>query len=210
MIIDIKDSRDFNAVRASLTQARKNKQKIGLTSGCYDLFHSLHLTYLQRCRRMCDILIVGIDSDDLVRQTKGPERPIISEHQRINLVSALKCVDLAFIMGSVKDFEAAVVVFEPDLIFKNQNFRPQDVVGKELATVVIVPDVFQADSTSGIIEKIKTELVKAGAPSRIAAAPVTSTPSAIPASGGPRAGDLIAREARTKEQSGRSGRRKRV
>jgi D-beta-D-heptose 7-phosphate kinase/D-beta-D-heptose 1-phosphate adenosyltransferase len=185
MIIDIRTKWDVFALKIVMSTLKVNRnQVVGLTSGCYDLFHNLHLTYLQRCRRMCDILIVGVDSDDLVKQAKGPERPVIPEHQRINLVSALKCVDIAFIMGTVEDFRQAVELFQPKFIFKNQNFRPQDVVGGEHSTVVTIPDVFQPDSTSGIIEEIKKARLKSGAPSGIAPAPSVSLPSATPASGG--------------------------
>lgn len=186
MIIDIRDGSDTTAVRHVLSSARQSGLKIGITSGCYDLFHHMHLIYLQRCRRMCDLLIVGLDSDDLVKRTKGDERPIIPEHQRIALLNALKCVDFVFIMGEVADFETAVKQFKPDVIFKNQNFRPQDVVGKDYATVITVPDVVQPDSTSGIIERIKKERKQSGVPSDIAPAPVTSTPSATPRAVSPR------------------------
>lgn len=134
---------------------------------------------------MCDILIVGVDSDDQVKRDKGPERPVIPEHQRVNMVSALKCVDVAFVMGNLQDFEQAVVAFCPRYIFKNQNFRPQDVIGGDRAQVVTVPDVCQADSTSGIIEEIKRAKNKPGVPQDIAAAPKLSTPSATPTSDEP-------------------------
>lgn len=178
MLIDIRNSEDIATLRRGIDGGRV----IGLTSGCYDLFHNLHLTYLQRCRRMCDFLIVGVDSDDLVRNTKGPERPIIPEHHRVNLVSALRCVDAAFIMGSLKDFELAVDGLKPKFIFKNQNFRPQDVIGVDAAEIVTVPDVFQPDSTSGIIEEIKRAKNKADAQPRKAPGIEPSTPSATPTS----------------------------
>lgn len=172
MIIDIHSEHDTDLIRAAFSEKSNSVTplRVGLTSGCYDLFHNLHLTYLQRCRRMCDILIVGLDSDDLVKKSKGPDRPVIPEHQRINLLNALKCVDIAFIMGAVSDFKLAVDLFEPKFIFKNQTFRPQDVVGGESSTVVTVPDVFQPDSTSGIIEEIKRLREQQGGASGIAPA----------------------------------------
>ena len=199
MTFDIRDVRDTQAVRYLLGDARAKGLKIGITSGCYDLFHHLHLTYLQRCRRMCDLLIVGLDSDDLVKRTKGDERPIIPEHQRIALLNALKCVDFVFIMGEVADFKRAVEQLSPDMIFKNQNFRPQDVVGREFTKVITVPDVIQPDSTSGIIERIKKERAQSGAPSDIAPAPVTSTPCAAPKVAALRSGAARSRRSRSHE-----------
>lgn len=61
----------------------------GLTSGCFDLCHVGHILYLQRCKLLCDELIVGVDSDELVRKTKGPRRLIISENERLDLVRNL-------------------------------------------------------------------------------------------------------------------------
>ncbi len=184
MIIDIRSPEDLSFLTSALSGM--TSKSIGLTSGCYDLLHNLHLSYLQRCRRLCDVLIVGIDSDDLVKRTKGPERPIIPEHQRVAMVAALRCVDVAFIMGSLFDFETAVETFKPKYIFKNQSFRPQDVIGADAAEVVTVPDVFQPDSTSGIIEEIKRAKSKPGVPQDTAAAPTASTPCATPASESPR------------------------
>ncbi len=183
MIIDIRSREDISLLKTAL--GGMTSKTIGLTSGCYDLLHNLHLSYLQRCRRLCDVLIVGVDSDDLVKRAKGPERPIIPEHQRVNMVAALRCVDVAFVMGSLYDFERAVEAFQPKYIFKNQNFRPQDVIGVDAAEVVTVPDVFQADSTSGIIEEIKRAKNKPGVPPDSAAAPVVSTPSSKAASARP-------------------------
>lgn len=104
---------------------------------------------------MCDFLIVGVDGDDTVRRTKGPSRPVVPEHQRAMLVNALECVDVTFIMGSLEDWKLACAAFSPHKLFKNTNFKPEDVLrvtgGEE---VVIVPDVVTVDSTSEIIQEI--------------------------------------------------------
>lgn len=155
MILDIRDPQDRKWIHQSFGTA-----VVGLTSGCYDLFHNLHLTYLNRCRRMCDVLIVGVDSDDLVKKDKGEFRPVVPEHQRVNIVSHLKCVDAAFVMGSLQDWELAIECFKPKRLFKNQAFTKEQVVGGDKAEVIIVPDVFQPDSTSAIIEEIKRARTK--------------------------------------------------
>ncbi len=150
MLIDIRSQRDRDLISFP---GHKNPV-IGLTSGCFDLFHHLHLTYLQKCRRMCDILIVGVDADDLVRKTKGPNRPVIPEHQRIMLINALECVDFTFIMGSLEDWKIACGCFHPERLFKNSNFNPEDVIRPFKEEVIIVPDVMQFESTSQIIQEI--------------------------------------------------------
>jgi|ERR1017187_3129263 D-beta-D-heptose 7-phosphate kinase/D-beta-D-heptose 1-phosphate adenosyltransferase len=152
MLIDIRNRKDCEFVRDNLTAQRSFV--IGLTSGCFDLFHSLHLAYLQKCRRMCDFLIVGVDGDEAVRRTKGPGLPIVPEHQRVMLVNALECVDVTFVMGSLADWELACGGFYPTVLFKNTDFKPDDVVNPMKSEVVIVPDVVMADSTTAIIQEI--------------------------------------------------------
>ena len=149
MIFDLKNEVDVDLINRAV-----NGKKVGLTSGSYDLFHHLHLVYLKRCQRYCDILIVGVDSDDLVRSRKGLHRPLVPEHQRVSIVGELACVGAAFILGSVEDFGRAVDVLSPVVIFKNDEFREEEVLGHNKAEVVIIPDIVQHSSTSQIIEEI--------------------------------------------------------
>lgn len=148
MIFDIHNEADVEIVRRAIAD-----KKVGLTSGSYDLFHNLHLVYLQRCRRYCDLLIVGVDSDDLVRSRKGKDRPLVPEHQRVAIVSALACVQAAFILGSVEGFGHAVDILRPEIILKNDEIK-EEILGSDKAKVIIIPDTVQYSSTSQIIEEI--------------------------------------------------------
>ena len=73
------------------------KYKLGYTCGCFDLFHIGHLNLLERCKNMCDTLIVGICSDNYIREYKNRE-PIYNQEDRKRIVEALKCVDKAIIV----------------------------------------------------------------------------------------------------------------
>ncbi len=68
------------------------KYKIGYTCGVFDLFHTGHLNLLERCKKMCDKLIIGICDDEYVRLIKHKE-PVFSENDRVRILNALKCVD---------------------------------------------------------------------------------------------------------------------
>ena len=149
MIFDLKNEVDVELVNRAI-----QGKTVGLTSGSYDLFHHLHLVYLKCCRRYCDLLIVGVDSDDLVRDRKGSHRPLVPEHQRVAIVSDLSCVGAAFILGSIEDFEQAVSLLSPKLIFKNNEFKEEEVLGRDKAKVIIIPDIVQYSSTTEIIEEI--------------------------------------------------------
>lgn len=67
---------------------------IALTSGTYDLLHIGHMRYLEQAKKCGDILIVGVDSDKKVKSRKGPDRPVVSEDERVGGLAHLRSVDL--------------------------------------------------------------------------------------------------------------------
>ena len=70
----------------------QKKYKIGYTTGTFDLFHVGHLNLLERAKEQCEILIVGVSTDELVEEYKK-RKPIIPFNERIGIIAALKCVD---------------------------------------------------------------------------------------------------------------------
>jgi len=167
MIINPYPSMSLEAARLWI-EAHPEKV-VGLTSGTFDLFHHLHLQYLLRCRRECDVLIVGVDSDAEVRRYKGPTRPILNEEHRLMLLNSNKHVSFCYIQDTLADF---VVVAETLLgvrggkAFRNDVFAGQEnkvALGTARAAgaeVVIIPDVNEPDSTSAIVRKIEGNVVK--------------------------------------------------
>ena len=69
------------------------KKRIIYTYGVYDLMHPGHIRFFQKCKRVGDILIVGIVSDKEVQTVKDPKKPIMPETWRYELVKNVKCVD---------------------------------------------------------------------------------------------------------------------
>jgi len=75
-------------------QLRDGDFTIGLTQGVYDMFHPGHGKYLRQAKSFADVLIVGVDSDELTRSMKGPDRPFDSFEERIDLLSMLSFVNI--------------------------------------------------------------------------------------------------------------------
>lgn len=76
---------------------RKNGKRIVFTHGVFDLFHYAHLNQLRKSKKMGDVLIVALDSDVNARTAKTIQRPVIDQTRRLEIISELNCVDLAFI-----------------------------------------------------------------------------------------------------------------
>ncbi len=136
---------------------------IGMTSGVWDLIHYGHTHFLKRCRQQCDVLIVGVDCDKMVRKTKGPGRPIISSRERRLMVQSLKCVTLAFVLEDLSQLKDLSVLFGVSKVFKNNPFlediRPVFGVHETSAELIILPDVEELPETTNLLNQIKAPLV---------------------------------------------------
>lgn len=98
-------------------RCREEHRTVGFTNGCFDLLHQGHLSSLMQAHRQCDVLMVGLNTDDSVRRLKGEARPIQSEKTRALLLASLEFVDFVILF----DEDTALSVVEairPDYIFK--------------------------------------------------------------------------------------------
>jgi rfaE bifunctional protein nucleotidyltransferase chain/domain len=105
-----------------LVEIKKTSDKtIGFVTGCFDMLHVGHVFYLEQCKNECDILIVGVGSDETVRTLKGASRPIIPEDNRMFLVDSLKTVDYTILNHEITeasiDFDKILKILEPDILF---------------------------------------------------------------------------------------------
>lgn len=83
----------------SITKNRSTK--FGLVGGYFDLLHSGHATFLEKCRTLCDSLIVYVHNDETARNIKGPNRPLVSAYERAYLLSKLNSVDYVLLVEKV-------------------------------------------------------------------------------------------------------------
>jgi rfaE bifunctional protein nucleotidyltransferase chain/domain len=132
--------------------------RIGFTCGTFDFLHAGHVDYLAQARRLCDRLIVAVNSDSSVRAYKEPMRPINTHDHRIAVVSALSCVDASIVMYASRP-EALIDALRPDLYIKGGDYNVKHLRSANLVEgyggrCVVIP--LQHDiSTTQIIRKIQ-------------------------------------------------------
>jgi glycerol-3-phosphate cytidylyltransferase len=152
------DSNDAAAVAATL---RAVGRTIVFTNGCFDLLHGGHVDYLQRAKALGDILIVGLNGDDSVRQLKGPERPILPEADRALVLAALRAVDFVVIFPDLTA-ETLVAAVRPDIYVKGGDWGAGHKTAPEVCVVegyggrVVFLPYLPGRSTSEIITKIRS------------------------------------------------------
>lgn len=91
------------------------------SGGCFDLLHAGHVRTLAAAREMGDCLIVCVNSDDSVRRLKGPERPLIREQDRVEMLRALSCVDAVLVFDEDGP-EQALDRLRPDIWVKGGDY----------------------------------------------------------------------------------------
>jgi rfaE bifunctional protein nucleotidyltransferase chain/domain len=134
-------------------------QKVVFTNGCFDILHVGHLRYLQNARNQGDLLVVGLNSDNSVSTLKGPDRPIIAEKERREMLLGLKPVDFVIVFEEETPLNLIKEV-EPDVLVKGGDWAVKDIVGNEEVTAaggeVKSLNFEPGDSSTTIIKKIQS------------------------------------------------------
>jgi len=136
-------------------------RKVVLANGCFDILHVGHVRYLEGARKLGDVLVVAINSDRSVRALKGDDRPILSENERVALVSALRCVDHVVVFDE-SDVTRVLDVLKPSVHAKGTDYTEdsvpeRDVVRSYGGRVAIVGDP-KDHSTSAVLARLGGKL----------------------------------------------------
>lgn len=127
------------------------------TGGCFDLIHAGHARSLAAARRLGDCLIVCLNSDDSTRRLKGPDRPIIAQEDRVDLLLALECVDAVLVFDEDTP-ERAIRQLRPDVWVKGGDYvageLPEAAILTEWGGTAITVPYYPARSTSALASRL--------------------------------------------------------
>ena len=105
-------------------------------NGTFDILHRGHLELLEYAKSQGDVVVVGIDSDDRVREKKGPPRPINNAEDRAYMLQSLKTVDHVVLFGSDEELEKCIRVTSPDIMVVGSDWENKTVIGSMYAAEV--------------------------------------------------------------------------
>jgi len=150
----IKNEKELASI---VSELRAKGKQVVFTNGCFDLIHPGHTTYLETAREKGDYLVVAINSDRSVREIKGDKRPILTQDERADVVSALSSVDFVIIFDEL-DPERLIASIVPNVLVKGADWPMESIIGRETVTrngghvfrIPLVPN----SSTTNIVEKI--------------------------------------------------------
>jgi len=154
--------RDEQQLEALCEMYRAEGKKIVFTNGCFDILHSGHVSYLERAASLGDVLIVGVNTDESIKRLKGPERPINSLNDRVQVLAGLGVIAHLIAFGSKENDtpEPLIRIIRPAVFAKGGDYSRESLpeaaaveeYGGDVVLLPLVPD----RSTSLIIKRIYT------------------------------------------------------
>lgn len=145
------------ALQRLLATARRRGKTIAFTNGCFDLIHAGHVQYLERIKRLADVLVVGLNSDASVRRLKGAGRPLMPARDRARLLAGLRAVDYVVVFAEDTP-QRLIRALRPDVLAKGADWSASKIVGADDVRraggrVVRVP-FLAGRSTTRLIQRI--------------------------------------------------------
>ncbi|MDE7205034.1 MAG: D-glycero-beta-D-manno-heptose 1-phosphate adenylyltransferase [Lachnospiraceae bacterium] len=141
-----------------IRHAKKEGKTVVSTSGCFDILHAGHVTYLEEAKAKGDILVVLLNSDSSVRALKGSTRPIVPEQERAVVIAGLESVDYVCIFSDRTPC-GIIDSVQPDIIIKGGDYAGKQIPEMDSVAVyggrVEYVNVVDGCSTTNIVEKIR-------------------------------------------------------
>ncbi len=121
----LKSPKTFSAISKKL---QKQGKKIVFTNGCFDILHLGHVDYLERAKKLGNILIVAVNTDKSVKRLKGRGRPVNTEKDRVGVISGLEAVDYVVLFDEDTPLKT-IETIKPDILVKGGDWAVSKIVG---------------------------------------------------------------------------------
>jgi len=137
---------------------KRGGRRVVFTNGCFDLLHPGHVRCLAEARALGDVLVIAVNSDRSVRGNKGPERPLVPQQDRAEVLAALSSVDYVTIFDEPTP-RALISQVLPNVLVKGADWPLDQVAGREEVEaaggrVVSIP-LAPGYSTTNLLQKIR-------------------------------------------------------
>jgi rfaE bifunctional protein nucleotidyltransferase chain/domain len=126
--------------------------KVIWTNGCFDILHRGHVELFKFCKSQGDYLVVGIDTDSRVKESKGPSRPFNNQEDRKFFLEAIKYIDKVVLFSTDEELGQRLVESNVDTMIVGSDWKGKIVVGQEKVNKVLFFDRIGTYSTTNILE----------------------------------------------------------
>ena len=128
----------------------QHKDNIWL-NGCFDVLHMGHIKLFRRARQMGMRVIVGVDTDERIREAKGEGRPVNDLHNRIDFLRSIKYVDMIHSFGTDEELSKLIEDYLPRYMLIGDDYKDKEIIGSKWVKEIIYVPRYQGLSSSNII-----------------------------------------------------------
>ncbi len=140
---DVRLVESLDELTRLITHLKGLEMRIGLTSGSFDLIHLGHVKYLAKAKELCDVLVVGVDSDAKIRRRKGDDRPMVPQQERLEMLAYQRPVDLIYLKDEGDARWSLIKAAEPDVLVLTEDHSYSaadlDELGLVCGSIEVVP-----------------------------------------------------------------------
>ena len=148
------------ALISVINTLKRSGYRIVLTMGVYDLFHVGHKRYLEAAKNQGDILLIAVDTDERARERKGPNRPFDGLNDRLEILTALRAVDIVTLREVGEDIRQFIKEIQPDVLIMSEtteDFAPKD--KRDILRYCGEIKVLKAQSSTSTTSKLRRMMV---------------------------------------------------
>src|SRR3989339_1371236 len=148
---------DYKKIKGLIEHCKYLGMHIVLTQGSFDMIHVGHGRYLKEAKKHGDLLVVGVDSDKKIKYRKGPERPVVPQEERVEMLMHLRYVDLVFVKELKDPKWSLIKAVRPDVLIATQTTYTKEKLKelKKYCGKVLVLEPMATTSTSAKIRRLQ-------------------------------------------------------
>lgn len=148
---------NYEELKNCVNNCKKRDKKIVLTQGSWDLIHIGHARYIKEAKERGDVLIVGVDSDEKVKRRKGPDRPIVPQKERMEMISHLSYVDYVVLKDVNEEKWSLIKLLTPDILIATEGTYDEEQAKrvKEICGDLVILEPRATTSTTAKIKRLQ-------------------------------------------------------
>jgi rfaE bifunctional protein nucleotidyltransferase chain/domain len=124
------------------------------TNGCFDVLHRGHIELFKYAKSLGKYLVVGIDEDDRIKNSKGPERPINTLEDRKTMLESIRYIDEVVTFSSDTELEKQVMLSDASIMVVGSDYKGKRVIGSQFVEEVKFFDRINKYSTTNIVNSL--------------------------------------------------------
>lgn len=161
--VEVRIIRDMNQLVEKVAACRSLGLTIVVTNGTFDMTHVGHCRFLEHGAQLGDVLVVGVDTDDRVKKRKGPDRPIVDEDERMEILTHLRHVDIIYPKPAEDPPGNLLRILKPDAVLTTEGEYKEaqlEEFRQLCPNIVVLP----RQATTSTTAKIRNMMLKLAGP----------------------------------------------